>query len=256
MPRVLDTTSSSQRWTTGERAFCDESSSDSLIIASDTQAPPPSPLENEMETNKQGDKTLVGDNVEKEKDDENEKVEKLDDKTEVTTSSEEKTFKTYECKINLKRPSVLAENIAQEILDSLDLSHVPKGTHAHIRNNKVHLCTLTPIAKHVDGLKESREDIMATYYREMDKTALDFILQCFQEEKMSICEPVTRKFTEKNARLLFVRASFNFFNYECLTVHDCEEVRKHHFKSFGLKPCACKNKYSLDISTFENYECH
>lgn len=237
MSRKLDPNSSSQRWTDGSRAICDDDDVENIENSTEKIDPLTVP-DSQIPTNSDDE---LYDNIPTQKT-ANHDDEKSDDSDDSSQS--------YEARTSLKRTNSLAVEVAEKVLDSLDMKHVVKGTHIHVRNGKIHLCSMSPFEQHTDGLIEDREKVFKTYLQSMERQSFDRIYDLFQKDKQSLSVPLKRKFKKKVATELFNIQSYQKFSYDCLTLHDCEILRTFLINSFNIFPCKCKLKNCFDFNQF------
>lgn len=238
MARKLDLNSSSQRWTDGSRAICGDDEEENLdntekidINAIPDSQVPPNSDDDELYDNIP--QTIISSNTDRKKSDDSDDTEN-----------------SFENRIALKRTNSLAVDVAEKVLDSLDMKHVVKGTHIHVRNGKIHLCSMSPFESNTDGLIEDREKVIKTYMDQMERQSFDTIYDLFQKDKQPLSEPLKRKFKKKYATSLFNVSSYQKFSYDCLTLHDCENLRLYLISGFNIFPCKCKMKNCFNFNHF------
>ena len=230
MSGVLDPNSSSQRWMDGSRAFCAENNetenSESCVNLPDTQVPDNS--DDELYDN------LTTEVFDKPKNDQNGDSDNSTDSVSM-----------------LKRTNSLAIEVAEKVLDSIDQTHLVQGTHVHVRNGKIHLCSMPPFEMDQTGTRiDDREKIIHVYLRQMETHTFDRIFDLFQQDGQLIYNPLKRKFKKKYATDLFNVSSYQKFSYDCLTPADCEKLRQHYLMLFNISQCRCRGKNCFDFSAF------
>ncbi|MGL6007008.1 hypothetical protein [Aeromonas sobria] len=244
MSRKLDPNSSSQRWADGSRALCEESeetenTSREICLSTIPDSQIPDDSDEELYDNV----PLTGER--------NTKSEIIKDENLANAVDSDDSDNSRSSVSILKRANSLAVDVAEKVLDSIDRTHLVKGTHIHVRNGKIHLCSMSPFEfHHTDGLIDDREKIIRTFLRTMEILPFDRIFDLFQKDGQLMYEPLRRKFKKKYATDLFNIASFQKFSYDCLTLDDCEKLRMHYMMMFNISPCKCKSKNCFNFNYF------
>jgi len=237
--KELDPNSSSQRWKDGSRAYCDDwddSAMQNSQVIPDSQAPNNS----DEEWNESDDESKPEPSQKDEsKPEPSQKDEPCDSDSESTSVGV------------IKRPNSLPVSVAEKVLDSIDRTHVVRGTHVHVRNNKIHLCSMSPfVFLHKENSIQDREIVVNSYFEDMETQTFDRIFDLFQRDGQLMQSPLRRKFKKKNAMLLFNISTYSTFCYDCLTLDDCEKLRQFYMIHFNIGLCKCKAKNCLDFSAF------
>jgi hypothetical protein len=154
----------------------------------------------------------------------------------------------------LKRDTIDGTQKFEEIDTKIDHNQPVEGTHLHIRNCLKHFCSNTPFANffhktflYIDRRSFVQNEILKIINRD-DYIGLDLIITIFRFEKISLFNPLVKRFSQPTALALFNVEQSSTFHYPCLTLADCEMLRKSIISKFQINPCECERLYCLDVS--------